>query len=790
MSMLDRKLARDLVQSRGLLLAIVSIMTLGIGLFVGMQSTYRSLSGAKQRYYADCRVADFWIDLKKLPLAEVEAVRQIEGIRQLQPRIQFPATVDLDNRVKPLNGLVIAMPERRQPVLNDILMVRGSYFTGRRDNEVVINDKFAAANRISPGDWIHLLMNDRRQQFFVVGTAISAEFTYLLGPGALTPDPENFGVFYVPQRFAEEAYDFSGAANQLVGAVAPGTNLDRLLDDIERQLSSYGVFSATPLKDYTSNYYISNEISQLSNFATFLPSVFLAVAALVLNVLMTRLARQQRTIVGAFKAIGYSDWALFAHFLKYGAAVGIAGAIGGSILGILLAQGMTSQYQMLFQFPDLHADFFLATHLTGLAVSLSCAILGSLYGARSMLILKPVEAMRSEPPKHAGRIWLERLPWFWNRLSSPWRAALRGMVRNRVRTAVAIFASMTGASILVAGLMMFEATDYFIRVQFEEIVRSDIDLSFKDVVDRSAITELQRLPGADLIEPTFSVACTLENGSHSRRSAVMGITPGANLTSPRDQQGRRIVVPDVGLMLDRQLAAILGVGRGDLLVLRPVQGDQTPLTVPVTQLCDGMFGLSCYADIRYLNKLRGEEFAASGAQLKINPAPGEIDQLYRELKRMPAIESVNARIDMIANMRQTFVQGQLVMIFSIILFAGIIFFGSVLNATLINLAEREREAATLGALGYTRWEIGAMFLRESMLANVIGTLLGFPLGYELVVLMTYTIDKDLIRFPVVTAAWIYWAGSVASISFALAAHAVVQRQINKMNLIEALQVKE
>ncbi|PQO40031.1 ABC transporter permease [Blastopirellula marina] len=788
--MLDRKLARDLVQSRGLLLAIVSIMTLGIGLFVGMQSTYHSLSEAKQSYYADCRVADFWVDLKKLPLAEVDAIRRIEGIRQLQSRIQFPATVDLDNRVKPLNGLVIAMPERRQPVLNDILMVRGSYFTGRRENEVVINDKFAAANRINPGDWIHLLMNDRRQEFFVVGTAISAEFTYLLGPGALTPDPENFGVFYVPQRFAEDAYDFSGAANQLVGAVSPGTNLDRLLDEIELRLAPFGVFSATPLKDYTSNYYISNEIEQLANFATFLPSIFLAVAALVLNVLMTRLARQQRVVVGTFKAIGYSDWTLFVHFLKYGAAVGVAGSVGGSVLGMLLTQGMTAQYQTLFQFPSLYAGFFPGTHLTGLAVSLTCSILGSLYGARSMLILKPVEAMRSEPPKHAGRIFLERFPWFWNGLSAPWRAALRGMVRNRVRTAVAIFAAMTGAAILVSGLMMYEATDYFIRVQFEEIVRSDVDLSFKDVVDQAAINELRRLPGADLAEPTFSVACTLENGIRNRRSAVTGIAPGASLTSPRDEAGRPLAIPEVGLTLDRQLAEILGVGRGDLLLLRPVQGDQTPLTVPVAQICDGMFGLSCYADIRYLNKLRGEEFAASGAQLKVNPAPGEIDRLYHELKRMPTIESVNARIDMINNMRKTFVQAQLVMIFSIVLFAGIIFFGSVLNASLINLAEREREAATMGALGYTRWEIGAMFLRESMLANVIGTALGFPLGYQLVVLMTFTIDKDLIRFPVVTAPWIYIAGCVASVSFALAAHAFVQRRINTMNLLSALQVKE
>ena len=66
-----------------------------------------------------------------------------------------------------------------------------------------------------------------------------------------------------------------------------------------------------------------------------MPTIFLAVAALVLNVLLTRLAEQQRTVVGTLKALGYSDRQVFVHFLKFGLAVGLVGRPGRLRAGLL-----------------------------------------------------------------------------------------------------------------------------------------------------------------------------------------------------------------------------------------------------------------------------------------------------------------------------------------------------------------------------------------------------------------------------------------------------------------------
>lgn len=355
MSILNRKLLRDLSAARGLLIAIISIMMLGTGLLVGMQSTFYNMQAAKDRYYRQCRMADFWIDLKKAPLAELAILNEIPGIRNWRDRIQFPVTVDVEQRVRPLNGTVISLPDLRQPVTNDIVLIRGDYFSDRDEPEVIVNEKFAEANQLQPGQKLHLLLNNRREEFLIVGTAISAEFTYLIGPGSLTPDPENFGVFYLPRRQMEELFDFEGAANQVVGHFTPGIGSDRqaALDLAERRLESSGFISATLLKDFTSNYFVSNEIDQLSNMATVLPGMFLVVAALILNVLMTRLARQQRTTVGTLKAIGYGDATIFWHFLKFGAVVGLVAGLLASGLGTLLTLGMLAQYQQFFSVPRL-----------------------------------------------------------------------------------------------------------------------------------------------------------------------------------------------------------------------------------------------------------------------------------------------------------------------------------------------------------------------------------------------------------------------------------------------------
>lgn len=792
MTALNRKLLRDLKAAAGMLLAITGIITVGVTCYVGLGSSYHNLAEAKRRYYAQCRMADFSVELKKVPLSELGAVAELPGVAEIRPRIQFYAAVDLEGVREPLNGLVLSLPDRAQPVLDDVVVLRGSYFTDRRENEVLVSESFAKAHRITPGQWIHLILNNRRQEVFVVGTAISSEFVYMLGPGAITPDPKHFGVFYLKHTFAEDVFDFSGAANQILGRLDASARerCPELLRRMESLLASYGVFTTTPLADQFSNRFLSQEIQGLWSFALITPTMFLAVAALVLNVFLTRLTRQQRTVIGTLKALGYSDRELFWHLQKLGVAVGLLGGLLGCALGFWLAGAMSSMYRLFFQFPEFENQWWLGTHLTGLGISVGCAVLGSLRGSRAVLRLHPAEAMRPAAPRQGGAVWLERVAWFWKPLSSGWRMVFRNTLRSRVRTIAGLFAAAMGASVLVNAWMMADSMTYFLDFQFRHLLRSDMDLSFKDERSDDALLEAARLPGVDKAEPYLAVACTFRKGPRAKKASITGLLREAQLTVPRDRRARRVRIPAAGLAMSRTLAEILGVKPGDTVTIEPIKGLRIARTVPVCEIADSYYGLTVYADIHYLSRLVYEESALSGVQLALDRDPVHLAALYRELKRLPALEGVAARADVVAGIEETVLKHQWVVIDVMILFAGVVFFGSIVNASLVSLAERQREVATLRVLGYGTWQIGSLLLRESMIVTVLGTVIGMPLGYLLTLATIWSYNSEMFRVPIITTpgTWV-WTLAMA-VMFGLTAHGFVQRSIHRTAWLDALKAQE
>ena len=185
-NILNRKLRRDLWQTKGMLVAVILIVALGVGCLVGMMGTSLNLQLARNAYYGQCRMADFWVDLKKMPVTELDVLDDLKGISEMRARIAFQVIVDLEGVEEPLSGTLLTLPAEPSPVINNILIQSGTYFTSRRQDEVIVSEAFARARGIREGDTIHLIMNGQRKALFVVGTAMSSEFVYMMPPGAIS----------------------------------------------------------------------------------------------------------------------------------------------------------------------------------------------------------------------------------------------------------------------------------------------------------------------------------------------------------------------------------------------------------------------------------------------------------------------------------------------------------------------------------------------------------------------------------------------------------------------------
>jgi len=792
---LSRKLRRDLLDSTGVLLTIVAIIAVGTGSFVGLGFAQRILETSQASYYSQYRFADFWIDVKKAPLSEIEPLRRLPGVAAIEARVVFDVIIDLPGVIRPLTGRLISTPrESYADTINGICLMRGSGFSDSprtSREEVIIGETFAQEHDLQPGDAIEMILNRKRESFVIVGTAISPEYVYLVrGEGDFIPDPEHFCVLYVRDDYAREVLDFRDACNQIVGQMTsdPNTDVELLLTRMERMLDPYGVLAAVPRKRQASHRFLSDEIKGLAASAVIMPTIFLFVAALALNVVLSRLVQRQRSIVGTLKALGYSNRRVFEHYLGFGVAIGVVGGLAGGVLGLLIALGLVSMYPSFFQFPDFPFRVYPDLLLVGLGISLVFAVLGTAKGVWNVLKLQPAESMRPPQPERGGAIFLERFRTLWRSLGFRSHIALRSLARNRVRTFTGIISQAFAIALIFTTLVMLDSMWYLVDFQFERVAHSDLDIGLRDERSCAAFLEGKALAGVDYTEPLLGMVFDVRHGRLSRRLTVSGLDPEHRLTTPVKADLSPIILPREGLVLSEKLAEVLGADVGDRLELTPVRGRREMVRARVASVVESFLGLACYADRRYLSRLVGESAALNSLQMSVNPA--QVDDLYRQLKKLPNAQGLSVRADTKHNIESTFVESTSASLGLMILFAGVIAFGSMLNSSLIEIGDRTRDISTFRVLGYKPGQIAGIFFRQNMIVLAVGLLFAYPLGYALVLVSAQAYDTELFRMPIVVKGQTVIVTALTALVFTLIAQVFVYRRNLKLDWLEGVKVKE
>ncbi|MDH3227989.1 MAG: ABC transporter permease, partial [Thermoleophilia bacterium] len=615
---LDRKLLRDLSQLKGQALAIGLVIAAGVAMFAMYFSTFESLDHTHKAYYDRYRLADVFASLKRAPLSTASRLEALPGVAQVEPRVVVQVTLDVPGMTEPARGLLLSIPEHRRAILNDVHLLRGRYIQATRADEVLVIEAFATAHGLEPGDPIGAVINGRRRELMIVGIALSPEYVYTIAPGDMLPDDRRFGVFWMGRRALSSAFDMEGGFNDVSLALGPGASPEAVIADVDRLLERYGGLGAIPRRLQVSAWFVANEMREMQTMGSILPVVFLAVAAFLLNVVLSRIISVQRTQVAAMKAVGYSNREVALHYTKLALAVAFAGGVLGVAVGAWLGRGMTSMYSGYFRFPEF--QYFLSPSLafTALAVSLAAATLGAFGAVRRAVKLPPAEAMRPEPPASFKRGWLERSG-LTRMLSEPGRMILRNLGRSPVRTLLSSTGIAFAIALLVFGFFFVDAVELLMKAQFEEVMLHDVTTTFVEPTSAAARHEVERLPGVLYTEPFRAVAVRLRYGTRSRQTAVMGLPAVPRLNRVIGQKAGVVELPAEGLVLSSSLGEVLGVEVGDRISVEVLEGRRPVRTVPVARLVDEYLGTSAYMEIGALRRLLREGSVLSGAFLKVDP---------------------------------------------------------------------------------------------------------------------------------------------------------------------------
>src|SRR5690606_17195532 len=156
----------------------------------------------------------------------------------------------------------VSLPAEGAAVLHQVhVRVGRRPAPGRRD-EVLVNEGFAAANRLAPGDSIRAVLDGRLRTLRVTGVGLSPEVVDAIGPSGLFPDDRRHGVLWMDPDALRAAFDLDGAFNDILVALAPGASEPDVIDRLDRLLAPYGGLGAHGRDLQPSHRFLSDEIEQ------------------------------------------------------------------------------------------------------------------------------------------------------------------------------------------------------------------------------------------------------------------------------------------------------------------------------------------------------------------------------------------------------------------------------------------------------------------------------------------------------------------------------------------------
>lgn len=781
---LRRKVLRDLRRLWAQALAIALVLAAGVATLILGHGAHDALEQTRARYYAEYRFADVFAGVTRAPEALLAAVAAIGGVVQAEGRIVKTGIPELPGLVEPGMVMLVSLP--RDGGLNRTHLRQGRLPDPQAPHEALVSEGFAAAHGLQAGDGLAVLMNGQRRQLRITGIALSPEFIYAIGPGEMMPDPRRFGILWLPRGGLETAFDLKGAVSDVVVKLAPGADEGRVIAALDRLLAPYGGTGAHGRKDQTSHAFLDAEIEQIGAMAAVLPPVFLAVAALLVNMTLGRLVTLEREQIGLLKAIGYGRRAIGQHYVEFVLAIALVGIAIGFAAGGWLASELAQIYAQFFSFPFLLSSAEPRIYAMAALVTLAAAVAGALRAVHGVAVLPPAVAMAPPAPPvygHAGA-GLARLL----RLRQGGVMILRHLGHWPLRTAASLFGVAMAVAILVASLWTFGSIDRMLDITFSRAERHDAQVVFAGETAPAALHAARAFPGVMAAEPFRLAEARISHRGLSRRVAITGKPAEPRLSRVLAPDLTPMPLPEAGLILSEALAEALRVRPGDRVQVAFLSGRRASVTLPVSGLSVGYVGLGAAMEIGALDRAMGGGARISGVNLLTDPAAR--GAFFAAVAAAPRTGAVSVTSLTVQRFRATLAENIVVMVTVYVVLAGIVAIGVVYNFARISLSEQGRELASLRVLGFTRAEVAGILLRELAVVVVLAQPLGWGIGHLVGRAMAAAFSSDLYRIPFVMGPEVYASASIVVCAAALVSAVLIRRRVDGLDMIEVLKTRE
>ena len=544
---------------------------------------------------------------------------------------------------------------------------------------------------------------------------------------------------------------------------------------------------------------VDSDMSSIEAIATAFPAIFFVVAVLISLTTATRMVEEERTLIGLYKALGYSRNKILSKYVGYALAACLVGGVVGNLVGfIALPLFLFHVFTSMYVVPNMQL-FYSAAMSIGSVALFAVGVAGAAFVAcRRELAESPAALMRPKAPRAGSRILLERVRPLWSRLGFLNKVTARNLFRYKMRFFMTTFGIAGCCALVICGLGIRDTVVGLSDRQYGGVTRYDLLAvsTSGELADLTAELEGRAAAEGSKVSLDSKIAVQLESVTAEfggkKESVQIVVVPTESVDALgryvrlADADGGTIELVNAGCDLSKSAQMVLGAKVGEKIELQDSALDTASVRVASTSM--NYLGSTVYLSQDAYEKAFGKKMQANALIAKLDGGADDQIDFCRSAKADGWL-SVSSTADQVKNFEKNFAIINAVVVL-VTAMAAALSFVVVFTLSNTNISERERELATIKVLGFNRREVHRYVNKETLILTGIGAVVGVPLGYVLARSFTYVLQMPSLYFDVHVQPVSYVIAVALSFVFTIVVNQATNRSLNRIDMVGALKSAE
>lgn len=795
-------------------LSLICMAFLGVGFYVGIQSSSPDMLKTLDNFYDENNVYDISVisnvGLTEDDLLKLSKIKNVELAINIQEKDSY---LEIEE-----NNYVVKLIEYNSQ-MNNVYIKEGRL--PKNNNEVSVDNALLENNNLKLGDNITI----DGKKYSIVGNVISPLYFSAerpnsnLGSGKVdyyiyvyngSLDLEAYSNIYITVKGAKKHLTNSDSYKKLINNVKKDIDLikdkqqdiryDELYSDIIETSEMYGI-SIDESKfikpkwyiydrlDNTSYKELINASDNLKKIGNIFPIIFFAISVLVSLISMMRMIEEDRVENGTLKSLGYNSFHITLKYVIYSLLATTIGSSVGAIFGsYMIPNVIWNIYKKIFFIPKfiylLKSDY----NALGLWICILCICGTSIIVCIKNLREVPANLMRPKAPKSGKKILLERINFIWKKLKFSDKITIRNIFRYKSRVITTILGIAGCTALILAGFGLKDSIKDVIDFQFNNIIKYDKMLMTNESINQIDIEK--ELLNDDKVENYTNVNTqNIKVLFNDEQHEVTMITPDdfnsiSKSISLIDLKTNNIIdnISDNSCIISEKTAKLLDIDVGDKISL--LDNDNNKYDIKVSYIIKNYINQYLYINKNtYNNLFNNYKINSILISLKEEDKNSkEFDKKY--ISNGYALTIVD--IDDIKSSMSDMLSSIDSIVAILIIAAASLAFVVLYNLSNINISERKREIATLKVLGFYPSEVDKYINRETVLLTILGIGIGLLFGSYLSHFIISTCEPDFIMFDRHVYTLSYFYSLFITVIFTIIVTIVTHFNLKKINMVTSL----